>query len=53
MHLTNEIVLFDLDGTVIDSLRSITVQIFWFAAMTLVGRILFKKALKKVVVQGG
>lgn len=36
-----------------DTLRSITVQIFWFAAITLVGRILIKKALKKVVVQGG
>ncbi len=37
----------------IDALQSIALQIFWFAALLAVGRLLMKRALRKVVVQGG
>lgn len=40
-----------IDG--IDALKSIALQIVWFAALLIVGHILMKRALRKVVVQGG
>ena len=36
-----------------DALRGIALQIFWLAALWLCGRMLMRRALKKVVVQGG
>ncbi len=36
-----------------EALRRIALQLFWFAALLIVGRMLMKRALKKVVVQGG
>jgi ABC-2 type transport system permease protein len=35
------------------ALRGIALQIFWFLALYILGRFLMKRALKKVVVQGG
>lgn len=40
-----------MQGT--EALRSIAVQLFWLAALVLAGRLLLKRALKKVVIQGG
>lgn len=37
----------------IEALQSIALQIVWFAVLLSVGRILMKRALRKVVVQGG
>ena len=37
----------------IDALKSIALQIVWFTALLIVGHILMKRALRKVVVQGG
>jgi ABC-2 type transport system permease protein len=37
----------------LDALRGIALQVFWFAALLLIGRLTMRKALKKVVVQGG
>lgn len=37
----------------IEALKSIALQIVWFAAMLTAGRILMRRALRKVVVQGG
>lgn len=40
-----------MDGR--DAVRSILLQLIWLAALVLLGRVLMKKALKKVTVQGG
>ena len=40
-----------MQGT--EALGSIAVQLFWLAALVLAGRLLLKRALKKVVIQGG
>ena len=37
----------------IEALKSIALQIVWFAVLLTVGRILMRRALRKVVVQGG
>ena len=36
-----------------DALRGILLQVFWLAALLLLGRLCMGRALKKVVVQGG
>jgi ABC-2 type transport system permease protein len=36
-----------------DALKGIALQVFWLAALVVLGRFWMKKALKKVVVQGG
>jgi ABC-2 type transport system permease protein len=36
-----------------DALRGIALQVFWFAALLLLGRFCMSRALKKVIVQGG
>lgn len=37
----------------IDAYKGIVLQLFWLAALLLIGRFSLKQALKKVVVQGG
>lgn len=37
----------------LEAVRSIVLQLVWLAALTIAGRLLMKRALKKVVVQGG
>jgi len=41
----------DIKG--IDAVRGIGLQIFWFAAMLIFGKLLMKRSLKRVVTQGG
>jgi ABC-2 type transport system permease protein len=36
-----------------DALRGIALQVFWFAALLLIGQLTMRRALKKVIVQGG
>jgi len=37
----------------VDAFRGIALQLFWLGTLTLTGRLLMKKALSKVIVQGG
>jgi len=41
----------NLYGT--DAINAILLQVFWLAALTIIGKLLLNKGLKKVVVQGG
>jgi ABC-2 type transport system permease protein len=37
----------------IESLRGIALQVFWLVALVIIGKLMMKRALKKIVVQGG
>jgi ABC-2 type transport system permease protein len=41
----------NLAGT--DALKGIAFQLFWFAALFLIGKYTMSRSLKKVIVQGG
>jgi ABC-2 type transport system permease protein len=36
-----------------DAIRGLILQVFWLAALVLLGRLLMKRALRRVIVQGG
>lgn len=36
-----------------DALKSIGLQLIWLAALLVIGRLLMRRALRKVIVQGG